>query len=85
VVAFASSTGREVSVESDEWHNGAFTKALIEGLTLGKADLLGQGSITLSQLDAFVVSRVKELTGGTQHPVMNKPPTVPDYPIAVHR
>lgn len=85
VVIFASSTGREVSVESKEWQNGAFTKAVIEGIGEGKADLLGNGEITLSQLDAFVVNRVKELTSGTQHPVMARPPTVPDFPIAVVR
>ena len=85
VVAFASSTGREVSQERPEWNNGAFTKALVEGLAEGKADLLGLGTITLSQLDAYVVNRVKELTGGTQHPVMTRPPTVPDYPIALVR
>src|SRR5262249_52126373 len=46
VVAFASSTGREVSMEREEWRNGAFTKAIIEGLAEGKADLLHKGTIT---------------------------------------
>jgi hypothetical protein len=85
VIAFASSTGREVSVERPEWQNGAFTKALVEALAEGRADLLRNGTITVSQLDAFVVNRVKELTGGLQHPVMTRPPTVPDFPIAVVR
>jgi uncharacterized caspase-like protein len=85
VIAFASSTGREVSMERDDWKNGAFTKALVEGLVEGRADLLHKGTITLSQLDAFVVNRVKELTGGTQHPVMTRPPTVPDFAIALVR
>jgi WD40 repeat protein len=82
VVAFASSTGREVSLERPEWGNGAFTKALIEGLG-GKADLLHNGAITLSELDAYVVNRVKDLTGGAQHAVMLRPSTVSDYPIAL--
>jgi len=85
VIAFASSTGREVSVERPEWQNGAFTKALVEALAEGRADLLRNGTITVSQLDAFVVNRVKELTDGLQHPVMTRPPTVPDFPIAVVR
>jgi WD40 repeat protein len=85
IVAFASSTGRQLSIERDDWQNGAFTKALIEGLLHGRADLLGKGIITVSQLDAFVASRVNELTGGTQHAVMTRPATVPDYPIAVVR
>jgi uncharacterized caspase-like protein len=85
VVAFASSTGREDSVENDAWQNGAFTKALVEGLRAGWADLLHTGTITLTQLDAFVVSRVKELTSGLQHPVMTRPPTKRDFPIALVR
>jgi uncharacterized caspase-like protein len=85
VVAFASSTGREVSEENAAWGNGhgAFTEALLEAVGEGKADLLGQGTITLSELDAYVVNRVKQLTGGTQHPVMTRPATVPDFPIAL--
>jgi uncharacterized caspase-like protein len=54
IVAFASSTGREVSFESSAWSNGAFTKAIVEGIDLGKADLFGEGKITTSELDAFV-------------------------------
>ena len=38
MVVFGASTGREVSYESDDWHHGAFTKALIEGIEEGKAD-----------------------------------------------
>jgi hypothetical protein len=49
------------------------------------ADLLHTGTITLTQLDAFVVSRVKELTSGLQHPVMTRAPTVRDFPIALVR
>jgi uncharacterized caspase-like protein len=85
VVAFASSTGREDSVENDAWQNGAFTKPRVEGLRAGWADLLHTGTITLTQLDAFVVSRVKELTSGLQHPVMTRLPTVRDFPIALVR
>jgi len=85
IVTFASSQGREQSQERPEWGNGAFTKAIIEGLRDGKADLLRKGTITVSQLDAYVVERVKELTAGTQHPVMTRPSTVSDFPIAVVR
>jgi hypothetical protein len=85
VVTFASSTGREVSFERGEWGNGAFTKAIVEGVGKGEADLLHNGEITLSELDAYVVDRVKTLTGGEQHPVMTRPNSVPDFPIAVVR
>jgi WD40 repeat protein len=82
IVVFASSTGRQVSVESSELGNGAFTKAIVEGIELGKADLLGNGLITTSSLDTFVESRVQELTGGKQNPVMERAPEEPDFAIA---
>jgi uncharacterized caspase-like protein len=85
IVAFASSTGREVSVESGAWQNGAFTKALIEGIQQGKADLTGEGTITTSELDYFLGKRVQQLTEGKQHPVMGRPPGEPDFTIAQAR
>lgn len=81
-VVFASSTGKQYSQEKPEWGNGAFTKALVEGLG-GKADLLGKGKITINMLDAWLAERVKELTGGTQTPTTSKPRTVPDFPVAL--
>lgn len=84
IIVFASSTGREVALERADWANGAFTRALVEGFE-GKADLSGSGTVTLAQIHAFVLDRVKELTEGKQHPVLNRPPTVPDFPLAVVR
>ena len=71
-----------MSIESSAWKNGAFTKAIVEGIDLGKADLFGEGKITTSELDAFVAKRVGELTDNKQHPVMGRPPQEPDFPIA---
>jgi uncharacterized caspase-like protein len=81
VVVFASSTGSQYSQESDEWQNGAFTKALIEGIQ-GKADYSGVGKITVNMLDLYLSERVKELTKGKQTPTTTKPENVPDFPIA---
>ena len=85
VVTFASSTGREVSQEDASWGNGAFTKALIEGLPAsgrkGRADLFNEGTITTAQLNAWLARRVKELTRGSQSPVMVLPATIPDFPL----
>ncbi|MBX9894681.1 MAG: caspase family protein [Nitrosomonas sp.] len=81
-VVFASSTGNQVSVELDEFKHGAFTKALLEGLD-GKADLLKDGFISTSELDAFVSQRVKELTNGEQMPTTVKPDTTPDLRLFV--
>jgi uncharacterized caspase-like protein len=81
-IVFASSTGKQFSLEKTEWGNGAFTKALVEGLT-GRADLMGKGTITVNMLDAYVADRVKDLTRGQQTPTTAKPKTVPDFPLAV--
>ncbi|MCG3159861.1 MAG: hypothetical protein JMDDDDMK_00886 [Acidobacteria bacterium] len=84
-IVFAAATGRQASLERSEWGHGAFTLAVIEGLS-GKADLTNKGKITIKSLDFYVAERVKELTGGKQAPVS---PPVPkplvDLPIAVRQ
>jgi WD40 repeat protein len=72
VVVFASSSGRLLSYESAAWGNGAFTKAVVEGLS-GNADLFRNGYVTTSQLDAYVSDRVRRLTGEKQKPASGKP------------
>jgi hypothetical protein len=81
-VVFTSSTGRQFSLESEEWNNGAFTKALVEGLN-GAADLSDSKTITVKSLDYYIAKRVKELTQGRQAPVTIIPGSVPDFPVAV--
>jgi hypothetical protein len=81
VVVFASSTGRQNSEESDDWGNGAFTKAIVEGLA-GKADLRRTGQVTFKGLDYFVSEEVRRLTSGRQTPVTIVPIGVPDFALA---
>lgn len=83
VIVFSASTGRQYSLENPAWNNGAFTKALVEGLN-GAADYRKTGRITYKMLDVYVSERVKALTGGRQTPVTIIPQGVPDFPIAVH-
>jgi Caspase domain/WD domain, G-beta repeat len=84
LVTFASTQGTELAAERPEWGHGAFSLALIEGLS-GKADLLHKSAITVSALDYYIAERVKELTNGAQHPVMSRPDTVPDFAFATTR
>jgi WD40 repeat protein len=84
VVVFASSTGKQYSLEDAAWGNGAFTKALVEGIN-GKADYTKDGKITINQLDLYLSERVKELTGNKQTPTTTKPQTISDFPVAVAR
>ena len=82
-VVLASSTGAELSIESGEWQQGAFTKALLEGLA-GKADQMPKnGVVTVDELNLYVKERVKELTGGLQHPVDLKPKEARNIPFAM--
>jgi len=83
-VVFASSTGKQYSFEDPTWGNGAFTKAVVEGVN-GKADYMGKGRITINMLDLYVSERVKELTKGKQTPATAKPKTIPDFPLALWR
>jgi uncharacterized caspase-like protein len=83
-VVFASSTGKQYSFENTDWENGAFTKAVVEGIN-GKADYIGKGRITINMLDLYVSERVKELTKGKQTPATAKPQTIPDFPLAMKK
>jgi hypothetical protein len=57
---------------------------LVEGLA-GKADISGDGIITVSELEYWLAERVKDLTGGQQHPTTAKPNSIRDFPIAAVR
>jgi len=81
VVVFSSSTGRQLSYEDPAWGNGAFTKALVEGLD-GGANYQKTGRITHTMLNLYISERVKTLTGGKQTPVTQAAGGVPDYPVA---
>ncbi len=69
VIIFASSTGKELSQEDDAWGNGAFTKAIIEGIK-GEADKDKTGLIRPTYLSAYVNDRVRALTKNEQRPVI---------------
>ena len=83
LVVMTASTGREFSAEKPAWGHGAFTKALIDGLN-GKADYNGNHRVEIKELDLYVTERVKQLTGGRQHPTTEIPNTLPNFPIALY-
>ena len=82
VIVFAAATGRQYAQESPDWGNGAFTKAILEGLH-GQADYNKSGRITHKMLDLYVSERVKTLTEGAQSPVTIVPSGVPDFPLVL--
>jgi WD40 repeat protein len=82
LVVFSSSTGRQFSLENASWNNGAFTKALVEGID-GRADEQHSGRVTYKMLDLYVSERVKVLTQGNQSPVTQAPGGINDFPLAL--
>lgn len=82
VIVFAAATGRQFAQESSDWGNGAFTKAILEGLG-GQADYNKTGRITHKMLDLYISERVKRLTDGAQSPVTIVPNGIPDFPLVL--
>ena len=54
--------------ERAEGDNGVFTYCLLDGLRTGSADADGDGSIHLSELQAYLLTKVPAMTGGRQRP-----------------
>src|SRR5262249_56519795 len=81
VFLYASALGRQFSYEHKDWGNGAFTKAMIEGLS-GKADRDNTGFIDTEELSLYVRRRVLEMTDHKQEPVRIQPDAAPEMRIA---
>jgi uncharacterized caspase-like protein len=81
VIVYASSSGNLDSQESRLWRNGAFTKAVVEGLD-GGARSLNRDYITPSMLNPFIRNTVSDLTGGLQQATASIPQDFPDLWMA---
>jgi WD40 repeat protein len=81
VIVFSASAPRQDSLEDPAWGNGAFTKALVEGLG-GGADFRREGLVTHKGLDYYVSHAVRSLTKGKQTPVTAVPNGISDFPVA---
>jgi Caspase domain/WD domain, G-beta repeat len=82
IVSFVSSQGNELSYEDDNWRNGAFTSALVEGLE-GKAAGPGEKEILTVQLYLWLLKRVHSLTNDRQTPIMHSPPSLAPFAVAL--
>jgi uncharacterized caspase-like protein len=79
VIVITASMETEPSREAPEWGNGAFTKALVEGLQ----DYGNNNKIEIRELGKYIRNRVKTLTDDKQHPMTKIPKIMPNFPIAV--
>jgi WD40 repeat protein len=80
-VVISSSGGAEFALESDEWKNGVFTFAMLEGLRSGAADRDRNGSVTASELRDFVQGQVRKLTNGAQSPTARRENLAVDFVV----
>ncbi len=67
IIGFYSSTEAQKSNESEQWENGIFTKALLEGIKGAAVD--ESGNITLDALELYIRSQVRSATNGRQMPI----------------
>jgi len=82
VLLYASARGRQFSYERAEWANGAFTRAMLDGLG-GAADRDRVGYVDTEELSVYVRRRVMTMTKGLQEPVRVKPDAAPEMRIVL--
>lgn len=68
----SAAAGNSYALESNEWKNGVFTYALINGLRSMDADIDNNGVITVSEWRDHVINKVYELTDGRQKPTVRQ-------------
>jgi WD40 repeat protein len=71
-VVISSASGNEYALEGEQWSNGVFTYALLNGLKNAHADANQDGTITVSELQAYVIDEVRTLTAGGQNPTVRR-------------
>ncbi len=79
-IVFTSSTGNQESLEDPRWGNGAFTKALVEGIS-GAALPDRKKEISYKSLDLYISNRVLEITENRQQTTLTSANT-PNFSIA---
>jgi WD40 repeat protein len=73
VAALTAARADQLSFEDAKWGDGAFTKALLEGIVEAKADPEASGTITVLDLGRYVSKRVPVMTEKRQAPVLIMP------------
>ena len=71
-VVISSASGNEYAFEGEQWNNGVFTYALLQGLENGAADTDHDARITVGELQAYVIDQVRKLTAGGQNPTVRR-------------
>ncbi|MBP7077181.1 MAG: WD40 repeat domain-containing protein [Bacteroidales bacterium] len=66
VISAAAGVGK--AIEGEQWNNGVFTYALLDGLYNLRADANGDKQVSLSEIRSYVIVEVDRLTNGRQRP-----------------
>jgi uncharacterized caspase-like protein len=67
-VVISAAAGDSYALESEQWNNGVFTYALINGMMSKAADQNKDGDISIAELSNYVSKQVALLTNGQQKP-----------------
>jgi WD40 repeat protein len=81
VVVLTASKGDQLSFEDSRWRDGAFTKALLDGIVNEEAGSPQSPDITVLELGSYVTKRVRALTDQRQTPLLMTG-GVEDFPVA---
>lgn len=73
--------GLEYALESEDWGNGVFTYALLNGVDSKEADENKDGRIHVSELQNYIMSSVNKLTNGQQTPTARRVNRLNDFVI----
>jgi WD40 repeat protein len=81
-VVISSASGNEYALEGEQWSNGVFTYALLNGLKNAQADVNQDRTVTVSELQSYVIDEVRKLTAGGQNPTVRRENL--EYDFVVH-
>lgn len=70
IQVISAASGDSYALESDEWNNGVFTYALIQGMQGMASDRDENNNIYVSELRDYVIQEVYRLTDGRQRPTV---------------
>jgi WD40 repeat protein len=80
-VVISSASGSEYALEGEQWNNGVFTYALLDGLKNRAADANGDREVTVGELQTYVSTKVIELTRGGQNPTVRRENLAYDFAV----
>jgi len=80
-VVISSASGSEYALEGEQWNNGVFTYALLDGLKNRAADANGDHEVTVGELQTYVSTKVVELTRGGQNPTVRRENLAYDFAV----